>query len=153
MDVTLGREPGRRRAFDQISEQSVEGGGRDGVPHSRAAGPWIEARGRFGRRARVPVMSDADPHPLAPDAPADGGPVRTHLGWAAVVSAFCFLPIGLVALGYSLASARALAAGDAERARRRARVARRWIVVTVVVGLIVDAALLAVLAVLGAFSS
>ena len=98
-------------------------------------------------------MSDADPHPLAPDPPVAQAPVRTHLGWAAVVSALCFLPVGLVAVGYSLASARALAAGDVERARRRARVARRWIIVTVIVGLLVDVALVAVLAFLGAFSS
>lgn len=104
-------------------------------------------------RARVPVMSDADPHPLAPDLPAEQAPVRTHLGWAALVAALCLLPLGLVAVGYSLASARALAAGDIELARRRARVSVRWIVATVAVGLLVDAALVAVLVLLGAFSA
>jgi len=153
MDVTLGREPGHRRGFGEIPEQPGEDSRHEGVPHSRAAGGGLETRGSSGRRARVPVMSDADPHPLAPDPPAVQGPVRTHLGWAALVSALCFLPVGLVAVGYSLASSRALAAGDVERARRRARVARRWIVVTVIVGLVVDAALFTVLVVLGAFSS
>lgn len=98
-------------------------------------------------------MSDFDAHPLAPEAPAGQEPVRTYLGWAAVVSALCFLPIGLVALAYSLASARALAAGDDARARRRSRVALRWIVVAVLAGLVVDGVLVAVLAALGAFSS
>jgi len=113
----------------------------------------IEPRGAEVRRARVPVMSDADPHLLAPDPPAGQGRVRTHLGWAALVTAVCFLPLGIVAVAYSLASARALGAGDEARARRRARVALRWIVVTVVVGLVVDVALVAVFALLGAFSS
>ena len=79
--------------------------------------------------------------------------MRTHLGWSALAAALCFLPVGLVAVGCSLASARALAAGDVERARRRARTSIWWIAATVVVGLVVDAALVAVLALMGAFSS
>lgn len=98
-------------------------------------------------------MSDVDPHPLAPEVPTGDEPVRTHLGWAAAVTALCFLPLGIVAVVYSLRSSRALEAGDEPTARRTARVARRWIVATVVVGLMVDMGLLAVLLVLGAFSS
>lgn len=98
-------------------------------------------------------MSHVDPHPLAPEVSTGEGPVRTHLGWAAVVTALCFLPLGLVAVVYSLRAARALQAGDEAAARRSARVARRWIVATVIVGLIVDVGLLAVLLLLGAFSS
>lgn len=98
-------------------------------------------------------MSDVDPHPLAPAASTGEEPVRTHLGWAAAVTALCFLPLGLVAVVFSLRSARALDAGDEAGARRSARVARRWILATVIVGLIVDLGLLAVLLLLGAFSS
>lgn len=98
-------------------------------------------------------MSDLDPHPLAPEVSTGEEPVRTHLGWAAAVTALCFLPLGLVAVAYSLRSARALQAGDEPTARRSARVARRWILTTVIVGVIVDVGLLAVLLLLGAFSS
>lgn len=95
-------------------------------------------------------MSDADPHPLAPEPAPAGERVRTHLGWAVAVSALCFLPVGLVAVVYGLRASRAVTAGDTDRARRLARVARRWIILTVVVGLLLDAALVAVFALLGA---
>lgn len=98
-------------------------------------------------------MSDVDPHPLAPEVSTGEEPVRTHLGWAAAVTALCFLPLGLVAVAYSLRSSRALQAGDEPAARRSAVVARRWILATVAVGLVVDLGLLAVLLLLGAFSS
>jgi len=96
-------------------------------------------------------MSDFDAHPLAPDAPP--ARVRTHLGWAVAVSALCFLPLGLVAVVYGLRASRAATAGEADRARRLGRVARRWVIVTVVVGLLVDLGLVLVMALLGAFSS
>lgn len=96
-------------------------------------------------------MSDFDAHPLAPEAPP--APVRTYLGWAVVVSALCFLPLGLVAAVYALRASRAASAGDMERARRLGRVARRWILATVLIGLAVDLTLVAVMALLGAFSS
>jgi hypothetical protein len=98
-------------------------------------------------------MSDFDAHPLAPDPPLDGEPVRTNLCWAVLVSILCFLPLGLVAVVYGLRSSRSLAAGDPGRARALGRVARRWVIVTLVVGLLFNAALAALLALLGAFSS
>ncbi|HAN71864.1 MAG TPA: hypothetical protein DCQ36_09820, partial [Actinobacteria bacterium] len=82
-----------------------------------------------------------------------GEPVRTNLGWAVLVSILCFLPLGLVAVVYGLRSRRALGAGDPGGARALGRVARRWVIGTLVVGVLIDAALVAVLALLGAFSS
>lgn len=82
----------------------------------------------------------------------DAVPVRTHLGWAVVVSALCFLPLGLVALAYGLRASSAASRGDLDRARRSSRAALGWIIATVVVGLLVDVALVAGLALLGAFS-
>lgn len=125
---------------------------------------WILGRGLLGRSAarrpgnpwlgtRVSTMPDTDAHPLAPDVPASGKPPRTYLAAAVAVSALCFLPLGLIAVLYGWRSARAVSMGDPDRARRLGRVARRWVVVTLVVGLLVDAALVAVFAVLGAFSS
>lgn len=98
-------------------------------------------------------MSDFDAHPLAPDAPLGDAPVRTYLGWAVLVSIVCFLPLGLVGVVYGLRSSRALEAGEVDGARRLGRVARRWIVAALIVGLLWDIALVALLALLGAFSS
>lgn len=95
-------------------------------------------------------MSDLDAHPLAPDPAEPAVRVRTHLGWAVAVSALCFLPVGLIAVLYGLRASRALTGGDPERARRLARVARRWIVLAVILGLLLDAALVTVFALLGA---
>ena len=98
-------------------------------------------------------MSDLDAHPLSPDPAPPTDRVRTHLAWAVLVSALCFLPIGLIAVVYGLRASRALTAGDPDRARRLGRVARRWIIVTVVMGVLLDAALIAVFAALGAAPS
>ncbi len=98
-------------------------------------------------------MSDLDANPLSPDPAPPIVRVRTHLLWAVLVSALCFLPIGLIAVVYGLRASRALTVGEADRARRLARVARRWIIVTVVVGVLLDAALIAVFAALGAAPS
>lgn len=98
-------------------------------------------------------MSEPDPHPLSPEPAPVAEPVRTHLGWAVAVSALCFLPLGLVAVVYSLRAARAVELGDADRGRRLGRVAGRWILGTAVVGVLLDLLLLAVFALLGAASS
>ena len=77
---------------------------------------------------------------------------RTYLVWSAVSCVLCFLPLGLVALGYGIAAQRALDREDLDLAARRGRVARRWLVVTVVVGVGLNFALAGTLVVLGAFS-
>jgi hypothetical protein len=79
--------------------------------------------------------------------------VSTHLGWAVASAMLCFLPLGLIAVLYALSANKALAAGDLDRAARKARVAKRWLVLTIVVGLVVDLFLLAGFVLLGAFSS
>jgi hypothetical protein len=77
---------------------------------------------------------------------------RTYLVWSAVATILCFLPLGLVALIFGFGAQRALEAGDRELASRRGRVARRWLVAAVAVGLLLDAILSASLIALGAFS-
>lgn len=96
-------------------------------------------------------MSDFDAHPLAPAAHV--GPVRTHLGWAVAVSVLCFLPLGLVAVVYGVRASGAVSRGEEERARGLGRVAGRWVVATVIVGILIDLMLIGVVALLGAFSS
>ncbi len=103
----------------------------------------------MGRDASVPSMPDtADVAPATPDRT-----VKTHLGWAVASAMLCFLPLGLIAVLYALSSNKALAAGDVDRAVRKARVAKRWLVLTIVVGVIVDLILLGAFVMLGAFSS
>jgi VIT1/CCC1 family predicted Fe2+/Mn2+ transporter len=79
--------------------------------------------------------------------------VSTHLGWAVASAVLCFLPLGIIAVLYAVSSNKALAAGDVDRAVRKATVAKRWLIVTIVVGLVVDLFLLAGFVLLGAFSS
>ena len=95
--------------------------------------------------------------PLSSEAP--GGPVdstakpsRTYLGWSVAATALCFLPLGIIALVFGLRTSRAVAEGRTDDARRASRVARRWLVATVIVGIVVYVFLAAVLALLGAYS-
>jgi hypothetical protein len=78
---------------------------------------------------------------------------RTYLGWSVAATCLCFLPLGIIAVVYALRAASAVGAGDAAAAARSARVARRWLVATVVVGLGVYAVIAVALAMLGAFST
>ena len=78
--------------------------------------------------------------------------VRTHLGWAVASAILCFLPLGLIAVIYAVLAHQSLAAGDEAAARRRARVARRWLVAAIIVGVVVDLILGASFILLGAFS-
>lgn len=77
---------------------------------------------------------------------------RTYVAWSAVATVLCFVPLGVVALVYGFGAQRALEAGDRDLASRRGRVARRWLVATVVFGLAIDLVLAGALIVLGAFS-
>lgn len=79
-------------------------------------------------------------------------PPRTYLGWSLAMTVLCFLPFGLVALYHGYRTAQAVDRGDLADAERRSRRARRWLVVTVVVGVLVDLLLFVVLVLLGAFA-
>jgi len=78
--------------------------------------------------------------------------VKTHLGWAVASAILCFLPLGLVAVVYAVLAHQSLALGDWATAERRARVARRWLVAAIVVGIVIDLVLAATFVLLGAFS-
>ncbi|MBU6244496.1 MAG: CD225/dispanin family protein [Actinomycetales bacterium] len=74
------------------------------------------------------------------------------LWWSVVTMALCFLPLGVFAVVYSLRAVAAMGRGDLDRADRCWRVARRWVIWAIVVGLAVDLLIMAVLMLLGAFA-
>ena len=96
----------------------------------------------------VPVMPDVTD--TASD--VDARTPRTYLGWAVAVTVLFFLPTGLVAVFFGLRANSARADGRSDDALRAGRAARRWVVVTVIIGVIVDIAILAALLLLGAYS-
>ncbi len=77
---------------------------------------------------------------------------RTYLAWSLVATVLCFLPVGLVALYFGFRVHQANVDGRSEDAERSSIVARRWLVVTAIVGGLIYALVALVLAVLGAFS-
>lgn len=78
---------------------------------------------------------------------------RTYLGWGVAATVLCFLPLGLIVVLQGLRTNRALADGRMDDAARTSRSARRWLVATIVVGVLVDLLIAAALLLLGAFSS
>ncbi|MBK9738089.1 MAG: CD225/dispanin family protein [Actinobacteria bacterium] len=89
------------------------------------------------------------------DMPASVEPalgVRTYLGWSVLASVLCFLPLGLVAVYYGLRTSSAVARGDSDAAGHGSRVAKGWLISTLVVGLFIYVFLGAVFVLLGAFS-
>lgn len=93
----------------------------------------------------------SDPSPPA-ESRADQQPPRDHLGWALAATVLCFLPLGLVAVYFGLRANRAVAEGRLEDAGRDSRRTRRWLIATVVVGVLVWAVLALAILLLGAFS-
>lgn len=65
--------------------------------------------------------------------------------------ALCFLPLGLVAVWFAWRTAARIQSGDLADARRSSTVTRRWLVATIVTGVLLDLMFLAVLGLLGAF--
>lgn len=76
--------------------------------------------------------------------------VRTWLWPSAIAAALCFLPLGVVAVIYGIRADAARGRGDIAAARRSARVARRWFIATVIVGVILELAILVAFLGLGA---
>ena len=77
---------------------------------------------------------------------------RTYLLLGLLATILCFLPTGLVALYFGIRVNKALADGRRDDANRASIVARRWLVVTAVIGLLIYAVLGSTFALLGAFA-
>ncbi|MDA3022828.1 MAG: CD225/dispanin family protein [Actinomycetota bacterium] len=87
-----------------------------------------------------------------PETAGSGQLPSGHLGWAIAVAALGFLPFGVIAIVQALRTTAALRAGDLVSARKRSRAAKRWIIGTVVVAVLVDLVILGALLLLGAFA-
>jgi hypothetical protein len=101
---------------------------------------------RFGYGAAVP-----DPTGVAPAQGIGHGAPATPWGWILATTMLCFLPLGLVAIGFGLRADRARQANDPARCQRAVRACRGWIIATIVIGLTVDGIIAATLLLLGAF--
>jgi hypothetical protein len=93
----------------------------------------------------------SDPSPPA-ESRADARPPRSYLGWGLATTVLCFLPLGLVTLYYGFRTNRAILDDRIQDAIHDSHITRGWLIATVVVGLLVDFALVAVFLLLGAFA-
>ena len=119
-------------------------------PDNQFVGSIDPVRIPLGYGAPVP-----EPAGLTSDAavgePPEGSVGATPWGWIIACTMLCFLPLGLVAIGFGLRADRARQAGDLVRCRRALRACRGWIIATIVIGLLVDGVIAATLLLLGAF--
>ncbi len=100
-----------------------------------------------------PIVEPAADPLVEPGAAAAAKLPSGHLGWAIAVAALGFLPLGVIAIIQALRTTAALRAGDLISARKRSRSAKRWIIGTAVVAVLVDLAIIGSLLLLGAFAS
>jgi len=75
---------------------------------------------------------------------------RTYLGWSIASAVLCFLPTGLVAAWFGWHVSERAAVGDEVGAARASVIARRWLIVTIVLGLAAWVLIAVVLGLLGA---
>lgn len=82
----------------------------------------------------TPGQGLATPYPRTP---VTGVPVPNYLVWAILVTLFCFLPTGIVAIVYASQVNSKLAAGDVAGAREASNKAKMWTIISAVVGVLV----------------
>ncbi len=87
----------------------------------------------------TPHPSQSAPEHLAPHYPQPEQPMPpTYLVWAVIMTVICCLPAGVVAIIYSTQVSSKYYAGDMEGARRSSERAQIWIIVSFVVGVLVQ---------------
>jgi hypothetical protein len=75
---------------------------------------------------------------------------RSYLGWSIAAAVLCFLPTGVVAIWFGFQVNTSVQTGEDERAARASVLARRWLIVTVVLGILAWLVIAVVLGLLGA---
>jgi hypothetical protein len=63
-------------------------------------------------------------------------PVPNYMVWAILVTLFCFLPTGIVAIVFASQVSSKLAAGDRAGAVEASNKAKMWTIISVVVGIV-----------------
>jgi hypothetical protein len=83
----------------------------------------------------TPGQGVAAPYPRTPVTSA--AQVPNYLVWAILVTLFCFLPTGIVAIVYASQVSGKLAAGDVAGAREASNKAKMWSIISAVVGVLI----------------
>ena len=78
---------------------------------------------------------------------------RAYLWWAVAATALCFFPFGIVALIFGIKTIAAVDRGDLEAAGKSSKLARRWLKITVILGVVINGLILVIFGFMGAFSS
>jgi hypothetical protein len=108
---------------------------------------WNEGTNSWDRSDEPPPPEDTSGLPPAPPMPVGGmpgqygsaaarGQVPNYLVWAILVTLFCFLPTGIVAIVYASQVSSKLAAGDYAGAVESSNKAKTWSIVSAVVGVL-----------------
>ena len=94
----------------------------DGMP------AWVRAGSIQGLFTGPPPLESSSPRSdLAPSqSPAERKHLNTHMAWSVIVTLFCCLPIGIVAIVNASKVSGALASGDYAEAERLAGEAKKW---------------------------
>lgn len=112
---------------------------------------WNDA-GQAWERSDSPPPPDASGLPAPPPpgrgttspyAATSSAAVPNYLVWAILVTLFCFLPTGIVAIVFASQVSSKLAAGDVTGAMEASRKAKMWTIISVVVGVVLGIALVA----------
>lgn len=79
----------------------------------------------------------APPTPFVPQEPTSVPPMpKNYLVWAVIITIFCCIPAGIVAIIFAAQVSQSYYAGDYEGAERNSRRAQIWIIVSFVLGLL-----------------
>jgi Interferon-induced transmembrane protein len=106
---------------------------------------WNDA-GRTWEGSSTPPPDEGSALPPPPPMPGQGGfaphsarpgQVPNYLVWAILVTLFCFLPTGIVAIVFASQVNTKLAAGDVAGAIEASNKAKTWTIVSAVVGVVV----------------
>ena len=88
----------------------------------------------------LPARELATPYPITPVANVR---IPTYLVWAILVTLFCFLPTGIVAIVFASQVTSKLQAGDVAGATEASNKAKMWTIISAVAGVVLAIALVA----------